>query len=111
VSTDRVKARRNARLQCAGRVGSVFQEVLRHPDAEIGITGDLQCTPAGALRKAAPGVGLDAPGDAAEQELFVVGSGLFTEDFPVLLFEPRGTQVAQTLDLLADFGLSLHGVN
>src|SRR5690606_8704411 len=45
----------------------IAQEVLRRPDAEIGVIRNLERAPAGAFGKAAPRVGLDAPGDAAEQ--------------------------------------------
>jgi hypothetical protein len=55
-------------------------------------------------------VHLDAPGDAAEEELLVIGSGLLAEDLAVLFLELRRGQVAEALDLLADLGFCLHGV-
>jgi hypothetical protein len=55
-----------------------------------------------ALGQAAPGVGLDAPGDPPEQELLVVRARLLAEDFAVLVLELHDGHLAQALDLFAD---------
>lgn len=54
------------------------------------------------VREPAPGVRLDAPGDAAEQELLVIGSGVLAENLTVLVLELRRGQLAQALDLFSD---------
>ncbi|GIU75839.1 MAG: hypothetical protein KatS3mg004_2926 [Bryobacteraceae bacterium] len=77
----------------------------------MGIVGDLECTPAGALGQAAPRVGLNAPGYASEQKLLVIGSGLLAEDLAVLFLELGRGQATERLDLLSDLGFCLHGVN
>src|SRR5579883_2082188 len=82
----------HSRLRCAAIVNRLPQEVPGRPDTEISIVGDLECTPAGALGQAAPRVRLDAPGDAAEQELLVIGSGFLAEHLAVLLLELRRGQ-------------------
>jgi hypothetical protein len=71
------------------------------------LTGAL----AGAVGEATPRVRLDAPGDSAEEELLVIGSGLLAGDFSSLLLELCRGQVAEAFDLLSDFGLGSHGVN
>jgi hypothetical protein len=106
-----IRGRRNAGLGVAALVGLLLQEVLGRTNAKIGVVGDLQGAAAGTLRKAAPGVGLDAPGDAAEQELLVIRARLLAEHLAVLLLELRRGEVAEGLDLLSNLGFCLHGVN
>jgi len=59
------------------------------PRIRAGIASDFERTLAGALGEATPRVRLDAPGEAAEEELLVAGSGLLAEDLAVLLLELR----------------------
>ena len=56
----RVERRLHAGIRRSGRVDGTAQEVPGGPDAEVGVVGDLEGAAAGAFRKAAPGVGLDA---------------------------------------------------
>src|SRR5581483_3291467 len=95
----RIERRLHARFGRAAVVGRLAQEVLGRADAQVGVVGNLQRAAAGALGEATPGVGLDAPGDAAKQELLVIRARLLAEHLAVLLLELRRGQVAQGLDL------------
>src|SRR5579885_353780 len=107
----RVQGGPQPRLHGAVVIGWLAQEVLRRADSQIGVVRDLQRALTGALRESAPRICLDAPGDAAEQKLLVIGSGLLAEDLKVLLFELRRRQAAEALDFFPDFGFGSHGVN
>src|SRR5581483_2671021 len=80
-----IERRLHARFGRAAVVGRLAQEVLGRPDAEIGVVRNLERALAGAFGEAAPRVRLDAPGDAPEQELLMIGSRLLAEHLPVLL--------------------------
>ena len=75
----RVFGPRDAYFDGARFVQVVLREVLRSPDSEVGVVSNLQCASARAIRKAAVGVGLYAPGDAPEEELFVIRTARFAE--------------------------------
>jgi len=75
------------RFGSAADVGQPAEQSSQRPDAEIGVVGDLQRAAAGALGEAAPRVRLDAPGDAAEQELLVIRARLLAEDLSIFLLE------------------------
>jgi len=68
----------------------------------FGVVRDLERAAARTLRESAPRVRLDAPGDAAEQELLVIGPGILVEALAVPVLESRRGQVAQALDLFSD---------
>ena len=78
------------------------QKVLRRADAQVGVVRDFERAAARTLRDPAPCVRLDAPGDAPEQELLVVGSGVLAEDLAVLVLELRRGHMTQALDLFSD---------
>ena len=48
------------------------EQVPWRADPQVGVVGDLQGSATGALGQPAPRVGLDAPGDAAKQELLLL---------------------------------------
>jgi hypothetical protein len=52
----------------------------------------------------APRVRLNAPGEAPEQELLVIGSRFLTEHLAVSVLELANGQMAQALDLFLDLG-------
>ena len=68
-------------------------------DPQVGVVGDFECPAPRAFREAAPRIRLDAPGDAPEQELFVVRAARFTEDVAILVLELPDGHVAQGFDL------------
>jgi hypothetical protein len=74
-------------------------KVLRRTNPQIGVAGDLQRTAAGALRQVAFGYGRHTPGDAAKQEVLVVGSRVLPEYFPVLLAQAAKAQAARAFNL------------
>jgi hypothetical protein len=81
----------------------------------IRIVGDLQRAQAGPFRETSPGVCLQAPGDAPEEELLVIRAARFPESFPVLLLELADGHVAEGFNLFMDGRrancLFSHGVN
>jgi len=89
-------------LHRSGLVDGLPQEVLRRADAQVGVVRDLKRAAARTLRESTPRIRLDTPGDTAEQELLVVGSGVLAEDLAVLVLELRGGHMTQALDLFSD---------
>jgi hypothetical protein len=98
----RVERRPQARFHRTAFVDGLRQEVLRRADAQVGVVRDLERAAARTLRESTPRIRLDTPGDTAEQELLVVGSGGLAEDLAVLVLELRGGQAAQAFDLFCD---------
>src|SRR5712691_764550 len=65
-------------------LGELLQKRLRGADPQVRFLGHQRGALASPLREVAFGVGLKTPGEAAHQELFVVGARLLPEHFPVL---------------------------
>jgi hypothetical protein len=112
----RVERGPEARFHSAAFVNGLPQEVLRSADAQVGVVRDLECADARAFRETAPRVRLDAPCDAAEQELLVIRTGVLAEGLAVPFLELRGGQAAEALDLFSDScwidcGFVFHVVN
>src|SRR2546425_380854 len=74
------------------------QQFLRRPGAEVGIIEDLGGAAACAFAQATFSVGLQAPGDAPEQELFIRGFRLLPEYLLVFLSQHDYVRAPQLID-------------
>jgi hypothetical protein len=83
----------------AGFVQFALKEVPRPPDPEIGVISDFQRPAPGPFREPAPGIRLNVPDDAPEQELLVIRTARLAENVPILVLELPDGHVTQGLNL------------
>jgi hypothetical protein len=74
------------------------EKPLRRANTKIPVIGDLGGSAARPFAQISLGIGLQAPGDAAKQELLVRGFRFFAEQFPVLFLEPGHLRPGQLIE-------------